>query len=97
MLDVSVGHSNEQVGCKGNYHSLGEWRHLVSYQVAQSRGTRGHSNMTVGLVPTRSDVSASPSITVVGCVPAWVDVSEESFHHCGKMCSGLDESHSSLW
>ena len=64
MLDVSVGHSDEQVGCKGNYHSLGEWRLLVSYQVAQS-GTRGQSNMTIGLVPTRSDVSACPSD--IGC------------------------------
>ena len=44
MSDVSVGHSDEQVGYKGNCHSLGEWRHLVSYQVAQSR-TGGHSDM----------------------------------------------------
>ena len=51
MSDMSVGHSDEQVGCKGNCHSLGEWRHLVSYQVAQSR-TGGHSDMTVGCVPT---------------------------------------------
>ena len=57
MSDLSVGHSDEQVECKGNCHSLGEWRHLVSYQVAQSR-TGGHSNMTVGLVLTGSDVSA---------------------------------------
>ena len=63
MSDVSVGHSDEQVGCKGNCHSLGEWRHLVSYQVAQSR-TMGHSDMTVGLLPTRSDMSAIPSIIV---------------------------------
>ena len=63
MSDVSVGHSDEQVGCKGNCHSLGEWRHLVSYQVAQSR-TGGHSDMIVGLVPTRSDMSASPSTIV---------------------------------
>ena len=63
MSDVSVGHFDEQVGCKGNYHSLGEWRHLVSYQVAQSR-TRGHSDVIVGLVPTRSYMSASPSITM---------------------------------
>ena len=69
MSDVSVGHSNEQVGCKGNFHSLGEWRHLVSYQVAQSRRTGGHSDMTVGLVPTRLDVSARFSIPMVGCVP----------------------------
>ena len=60
MLDVSVGHSNKQDGCKGNCHSLGEWRHLVSYQVAQSRRTRGHSDMTIGLVPTISYVSAEP-------------------------------------
>ena len=64
MSDVSVGHFDEQVGCKGNYHSLGEWRHLVSYQVAQLRRTGGHSNMNVGLVPTRSDMSAIPSIIV---------------------------------
>ena len=64
MSDVSVGHFDEQVRCKGNYHSLGEWRHLVSYQVAQLRRTRGHSDMTVGLVPTRLDMSASPSIIV---------------------------------
>ena len=57
MSDVSVGHSDEQVRCKGNSHSLGEWRHLFSYQVAQSR-IGGHSDVTVGLVPTRSDVSA---------------------------------------
>ena len=61
---MSVGHSSEGVGFgsyqviyKGNYHSLGEWRHLVSDQVSQSR-TGGHSDVTVGLVPTRSDVSA---------------------------------------
>ena len=54
MSDVSVGHSDEQVGCKGNCHSLGEWRHLVSYQVAQFR-TGGHSDMMVGLVLTGSD------------------------------------------
>ena len=42
--DVSVGHSGEGVGFgsyqvryKGNCHSSGEWRHLVCYQVAQSR------------------------------------------------------------
>ena len=57
MSDVSVGHFDEQVGCKGNCHSLGEWRHLVSYQVAQSR-TRGHFDMTVGLIFTGSYVSA---------------------------------------
>ena len=82
MSYVSVGHSDEQVGCKGNYHSLGEWRHLVGYQVAQSRRTGGHSDMTIGLVPTRSDISASPSIIVVGCVPSWMDVSAGPFHHC---------------
>ena len=60
MLDVSVGHFDKHVGCKGNYHSLGEWRHLVNYQVAQSRRTGGHSDMTIGLVPTRSDVSVEP-------------------------------------
>ena len=60
MSDVSVGHSDEQVGCKGNFHSLGEWRHLVSYQVAQSRRSRGDSDMTIGLVPTRSDVNVEP-------------------------------------
>ena len=65
MSDVSVGHSDEQVGCKGNCHSLGEWRHR--YQVAQSRRTGGHSDMTVGLVPTRSDVSAWPSNEQVRC------------------------------
>ena len=91
MSDVSVGHSDEQVGCKGNCHSLGEWRHLVSYQVGQSR-TRGHFDMTVGLVPKRSDMSASPSIIMVGCVPTWMDVSVEPFHHCGRMCSSLDGS-----
>ena len=46
--NVSVGHSGEGVGLvsyqiryEGNCHSLGEWRHLVCYQVAQS-GTGGH-------------------------------------------------------
>ena len=60
MSDVSVGHFDEQVGCKGNCHSLGEWRHLVSYRVAQSRRIGGHSDMTVGLVPIRSDVIVEP-------------------------------------
>ena len=60
MSDMSAGNSIEQVGCKGNYHSLGEWRRLVSYQVAQSRRTGVHSDVTVGLVSTRSDVSAEP-------------------------------------
>ena len=59
MSNLSVGHSDERVGCKGNYHSLGEWRHLANYQEADSR-TGGHSDMTVGLVPTRSDMSAEP-------------------------------------
>ena len=75
MLYVSVGHSNEQVRCKGNCHSLGEWRHLVSYQVAQSRRTGDHFDMTIQLLPTRLDMSAIPSIIMVECVPAWVDVS----------------------
>ena len=69
-----------------SFHSLGEWRHLVCYQVAQSRRTGGHSDVIVGLVLTRSDVSASLSIIVVGCVPTWVRV----IHHCGRMCSHLD-------
>ena len=47
MTDVSAGHSDEQVGCKVNCHSLGEWRRLVSYQVAQSRRTGGHSDVIV--------------------------------------------------
>ena len=100
MSDVSVGHSNKQVECKGNYHSLGEWRHLVSYQVAQLRN-ECHSDMTIGLVPTRSDMSAGPFIIVVGSVPSWMNVSAEPFHHCGRMCSSLDECKcralSSLW
>ena len=57
MSDVSVGHSIEYDRCKGNCHSPGEWRRLVSYQVAQY-GTGRHFDMTIGLVPTRSDVSA---------------------------------------
>ena len=57
MSDMSAGHSVEKERCKGNWHSPGEWRHLVSYQVAQSR-TGVHFDMTVGLVPTGSDVSA---------------------------------------
>ena len=60
MKDVSAGHSDKQVGCKGTCHSLGEWRRLVSYQVAQPRRTGGHSDVTIGLVPTRSDMSADP-------------------------------------
>ena len=48
MSYVSVGQSDEQVGCKGKYHSLGEWKHLVSYQVAQSR-TGVYSDMIVGM------------------------------------------------
>ena len=47
MSNVSVGHSVEQDRCKVNFHSPEEWRHLVSYQVAQSR-TRGHSDEGVG-------------------------------------------------
>ena len=43
MSDVSVGHSVEYDRCKGNRHSPGEWRHPVSYQVAQS-GTGGLSD-----------------------------------------------------
>ena len=50
MSDVSAGHSSEGVGLvsyqviyKGKYHSLGEWRHKVHYQVAQS-GTGGISD-----------------------------------------------------
>ena len=65
---MSVGHFDEQVGCKGNCHSLGEWRHLVSYQVAQSR-TGGHSDMMVGLVLTGLDVSASLFKHADGLVP----------------------------
>ena len=79
MSYVSVGHFDDQVGCKDNCHSLGEWRHLVSYQVAQS-GTGGHFDMIVGLVPTGSDVSAC--LFEHAC---WIgsshvlDVSEEPF------------------
>ena len=47
--DVSVGHFDEQVEYKCNCHSLGEWRRLVSYQVAQSRRIGGHSDMIVGM------------------------------------------------
>ena len=54
---MSAGHCNEYVECKGYYHSLGEWRHLVNYQVAQS-GTGVHYDMIVGLVPLGSYVSA---------------------------------------
>ena len=68
MSDVSVGHFDEQVGCKGNFHSLGEWRRLVSYQVAQSR-TGGHTDMTIGLVLTRSYVSAHLFEHADGLVP----------------------------
>ena len=39
----------------------------------------GHSDMTVGLVLTRLDVSASRSITVIGCVLVSMDVSVEPF------------------
>ena len=42
-----------------------ELRHLVSYQDLAQSGTGGHSNMTVGLVPTRLDMSARPSH--IGC------------------------------
>ena len=49
MSNVSVFHSDEQAECKGNFHSLGEWKHLVSYQVAQSRRTRGHFDMIAGM------------------------------------------------
>ena len=59
MSDVSVGHSDEQVGCKGNCHSLGEWRHLVSYQVAQSR-TGGHSDMTARMCSRRIRCECKP-------------------------------------
>ena len=34
----------------------------------------------------------SPLIIVVGCVPAWMNVSVELLHHCGRMCSNLDGS-----
>ena len=68
MSDVSAGHSVEYDRCKGNYHSLVEWRHLVSYQVAQSR-TGGHSDMMVGMVLTRSDVSARLFEHAKGLVP----------------------------
>ena len=33
----------------------------------------------------------SLSIMVVGCVPAWVDVSVEPFHHGCRMCSCMGE------
>ena len=59
MSDVSVGHCDKQAKCKDKCHSLGEWRNLVSYEVAQSR-TGGHSDVTIGLVPRRSDMSAEP-------------------------------------
>ena len=91
MSDVSVGHSDEQVRCKGDCHSLGEWRRLVSYQVAQSRRTGGHFDMTIGLVPTRSDVSASLSIIVRRMCSRLGGCKSRPFHHCGRMCSGLGE------
>ena len=65
MSDVSVGHFGKGVGFvsyqvryKGNFHSLGEWRHLVHYQVAQC-GTGGHSVMVRGFISFQVDVSAS--------------------------------------
>ena len=83
MSEVSVGHSDEQVGCKGNCHSLGEWMHLVNYQVAQS-GTGGHTDMTIGLVPTISYVSAIPSITVSRMCSRLDGCKYRPFHHCEK-------------
>ena len=59
-----------------------EWRCLVSYQVAQS-GTRGHSDMTIGLVPTRSDVSAHSFEHACWIGSSLVsDVSAEHFQKC---------------
>ena len=59
-----------------------EWRHLVSYQVARF-GTRGHSDMTVALVPTLSDVSAHLFEHVCWNGSSHVlDVSAEPFRTC---------------
>ena len=68
MLDVSDGHFDDKVKCKGNCHSPREWRCLVSYPVAQSR-IGGHSDMMVGLVLTGSDVSACLFKHAYGLVP----------------------------
>ena len=64
---MSVGHSDEGVGLgsylikyKGNCDSLGEWRHLVHCQVAQS-GLGAFLVRVEDLVPSRSHVSASLS------------------------------------
>ena len=49
MSDMSAGHSVEEDRCKGNCHSPGEWRRMVSYHVAQS-GTGGHSDEGLGFI-----------------------------------------------
>ena len=105
MSDVSVGHSDEQVRCKGNFHSLGEWRCLVSYQVAQSRRTGGHSDMTTEMCSRRIRCECKPfhhcdrmCSCLDGCkcrkssttVIGLVLVWVGVFHHCDRMCSCLD-------
>ena len=90
MSDVSVSHFDEKVGCKGNYHSLGEWRHLVSYQVAQLR-TGGHSDMTAGMCSRRIRCECKlfhHCDRMCSCL----DENGKIFHHCDRMCSCLDES-----
>ena len=47
-----VGFVSYQVRYKGNCHSLGEWRHLVCYQVAQFE-TGGLSDEGGGFVSFR--------------------------------------------
>ena len=50
MSDMSAGHSVEQDRCKSNFHSRngGTWSVTRNTQ----SGTEGHSDVTVGLVPT---------------------------------------------
>ena len=99
MTDVSAGHSDEQVGCKGNCYSLGEWRRLVSYQVAQSRRTGGHSDVTTKMCSRRIRCECMPfhhCDRMCSCLDGWAfltsrsDVSAKILHHCDRMCSCLD-------
>ena len=84
--------------------SFWESRCLFSYKVAQS-GTRGHFDMTVGLVPTRLDVSACLSDEQVRC--KWWAFSQMivvEYYHAGE-CKGcafltwcwMCSSHGQMW
>ena len=71
---------------KGCFHSLGEWRHLVSYQEPST--VESPFDMVAGCVPPMVKCKYRSLLTWLRDVfPQWLDVSAEPFWHGCGMCS----------